>query len=250
MRTRTGRTLPLVAALALAGGCLPYTVGSTARTVAAHETTRSTSWYFIPNAVKLPEDSIAGPLAGTTLQFRHGLDARSDLGLLVLPGGVAADYKRRFDDGDGSRALAYIVGGGIVNGGAHFMMQATLVASGREDATLAPYGGLRAIHVLPISEGAVRDRPTIGAFGGVEIGDAEFTIRPELGVYYDRSALGLRRGDLILVPAITLARGRRPARASSTPGVRGGAFPRPVVEPPPGMPGVVSPRAQVLRPRP
>jgi hypothetical protein len=72
-----------------------------------------------------------------------------------------------------------------------------------------PYGGLRAIHVVPITQGAVRDQPTIGLFGGLQIGDADFTIRPELGVFYDHSALGLRHGDVIFVPALTLQRGRR-----------------------------------------
>ena len=205
--------------------CLPYTVGSTARTVPAHETTRSTSWYYIPNAIKIPGDSIAGPLAGSNFEYRRGLDARSDLGLRLMPGGVAVDFKRRIDDDvTGTRtAFAYIAGAGIVNGGEHFMMQATLVASGREDAAVVPYGGLRAIHVLPISQGAVTDKPTIGVFGGVQLGDSEFTIRPELGVFYDRSALGLRRGDLILVPAITLKRGPRRDRF-----VNGDRRPQPV----------------------
>ncbi len=202
--------------LTLGSGCLPYTVGSTARTVAPHETTRSTSWYFIPNAVKLPEDSVAGPLAGTNVQFRHGLDERSDFGLIILPGGVAADYKRRIDAPGARTAVSYILGGGIVNGGEHMMLQASLVASGAEEGTLVPYGGLRAIHVLPISSEAVHDRPTIGAFGGFQIGDADFTIRPELGVFYDHSALGLRRGDIIFVPAITLARGRRSDRVAAS----------------------------------
>ena len=192
-------------------GCLPYTVGSTARTVPAHETTRSTMWYYIPNAIKQPGDSIAVPLAGSNLEYRHGLDARADFGLRVMPGGVAVDYKRRLDDDlTGTRtAVAFSLGGGIVNSGEHLMLQATLIASGREDASLTPYGGLRAIHVLPISQGAVSDRPTIGLFGGLELGDEQFTIRPELGVFYDHSALGLRRGDVIFVPAVTLKRGRR-----------------------------------------
>jgi hypothetical protein len=193
--------------------CLPYTVGSTAQTVPAHETTRNTSWYYIPNAVKTPGDSVAGPLAGSNFEYRHGIDHRSDFGLRLMPGGVAADYKRRIDgDGTGSStrfAVAYSAGAGIVNGGQHFMMQGTLLASGRDDAFMVPYGGLRAIHVLPISQGAVTDKPTIGAFGGLQLGDAQFSIRPELGIYYDHPALGLRRGDLIFVPAITLGRGSR-----------------------------------------
>jgi hypothetical protein len=187
-------------------------MGSTARTVPAHQTTRSTQWYYIPNAVRIPGDSIAGPLAGSNLEFRHGLDSRTDVGILIMPAsGVALDYKRRIDnDQTGTRtAVSYSVGGGVVNGGEHVMMQASLVASGREDVPLVPYGGLRAIHVLPISAGAVSDRPTLGAFGGLQLGDADFTIRPELGVFYDHSALGLRRGDVIFVPAITLQLGRR-----------------------------------------
>ena len=192
--------------------CLPYTVGSTARTVPAHETTRSTQWYYIPKAVRVPGDSNAGPLAGTNFEFRHGLDSRRDVGVLLMPAsGVAVDFKQRIDDDlTGTRtAISYSIGGGIVNGGEHVMMQATLIASGRVDASLVPYGGLRAIHVLPIAQGAVSDKPTIGAFGGFELGDADFTIRPELGVFYDHSALGLRRGDVIFVPALTLKRGRR-----------------------------------------
>jgi hypothetical protein len=212
MRSLIRRIVTASPALLLAlHACLPYTVGSTARTVPAHETTRSTSWYYIPNAVRMPGDSIAGALAGSNLEYRHGLDARSDFGLRLMPGGVGVDYKRRLDDDvTGTRpAYAYSAGGGIVNGGEHLMMQATLVASGREDAAVVPYGGLRAIHVLPITQGAVSDKPTIGVFGGVQVGDDQFTIRPELGVFYDHSALGLRRGDLILVPAITLKRGPR-----------------------------------------
>lgn len=191
--------------------CIPYTVGSTARTVPVHQTTRSTSWYYIPNAISTPGDSVASPLAGSNLEYRHGVDARSDVGLRLMPGGASVDFKRRLDnDLTGTRtAFAYIAGGGIVNGGEHFMLQGTLVASGREDASVVPYGGIRAIHVMPISQGAVSDKPTIGVFGGVQLGDAQFTIRPELGVFYDHSALGLRQGDLIIVPAITLKRGPR-----------------------------------------
>lgn len=191
--------------------CIPYTVGSTARTVPVHETTRSTSWYYIPNAIKVPGDSISGPLAGSNLEYRHGVDPRSDFGLRLMPGGAAVDFKRRLDsDMTGTRtAFAYIAGGGIVNGGEHFMLQGTFVVSGREDVPVVPYGGIRAIHVMPIAQGAVSDKPTIGVFGGVQLGDTHFTIRPELGVFYDHSALGLRQGDLIIVPAITLKRGPR-----------------------------------------
>ena len=218
MRTLIRRVIaasPVVFAATTA--CLPYTVGTTAQTVPARETTRSTSWYFIPNAIKVPGDSVAGPLAGSNLEYRRGLDQRSDFGLRLLPGGVTADYKRRLnsDLSGAGTAFAYSAGGGIVNGGEHLMLQATLIASGREDASLVPYGGIRAMHVVPITQGAVTDKPTLGVFAGVQIGDAEFAIRPELGVFYDHSALGLRSRDLIFVPAITLRRAPRRHQAEA-----------------------------------
>jgi hypothetical protein len=197
--------------LFLLSSCLPYTVGTTARTVPVNETTNSTSYYFIPNAVKSPHDTIAVPLAGADYEMRFGIDSRSDVGGRILPGGVAIDYKRRIDSdvtGTGT-AVAYMIGGGIVNGGEHFMLQATLIASAREDVPVAPFGGLRAIQVMPISEGAVSDKPTIGAFGGAQVGNRYFTLRPELGIFYDHSALGVRKRDVIFVPAITIQRRRR-----------------------------------------
>jgi hypothetical protein len=45
-------------------------------------------------------------------------------------------------------------------------------------------------------------------FGGLQMGNQWFSVRPELGVFYDHSALGVRKGDLLLVPALTLMRGR------------------------------------------
>jgi hypothetical protein len=179
--------------------------------VPAGQTTSSSSWYFIPNAFKHPGDTIATPLAGVDKEWRHGLDQRSDVGVRITSGaGAVVNYKQRFRDYDkGGPALAYMVGGGIVNAGEHAHLEATLIASGNEQASVMPFGGVRAMQVIPITTGAVNDSPTIGAFGGVQFGDAAFTIRPELGVFYDRSALGVRSASFIVVPAITLQRGRR-----------------------------------------
>jgi hypothetical protein len=191
--------------------CLPYTVGTSAQTVPANETTHSASYYFMPNALKEPGDSVATPLSGADYEWRHGLDAHSDVAFRILPAGVTTSYKRRFgaDTSHAGSARAFSVGAGIVNGGQHFLMEATLMASGREDGALfVPYYGVRAMHVVPMSEGAVSDRPTVGAFGGLQIGSRWFSVRPELGVFYDHSALGVRSGDLLLVPAITVMRGR------------------------------------------
>lgn len=201
----------------VASACVPYTVGTTAETVPRGETTRATSWYFIPNAVKTPGDTAAVPLFGADLEFRHGLDDRSDVGVRLLPAGVAVNYKRRVG-GDTSRtrpALAYMAGAGIVNAGEHAHFEATLVASGGRNGSLTPYGGLRAMQVVPITRGAVHDSPTIGLFGGLRIGNDDFVVSPEIGVFYDRSALDVRNADVIIVPAVTLergpgTRGRRP----------------------------------------
>ena len=211
MRT-THRLFAVVALFGLFGpsACLPYTVGSTAQTVPAGRTTSSTTWYFIPNAFKEPGDTMATPLAGSDMEWRQGVDARSDVGVRITPGaGAIVNSKHRFhDEGNGAPALAYMVGTGIVNAGEHMHLEATLIASGDEQASAMPFGGMRAMQVIPITQGAVHDSPTLGAFGGVQLGDASFTIRPELGVYYDRSALGVRSARVIFVPAITIQRNR------------------------------------------
>jgi hypothetical protein len=216
-----------VASVLLAGatGCLPYTVGSTAQTVPAGQTTGASSYYFVPNAYKRPEDTLATPMAGVDREWRHGLDSRSDLGLRLTSGlGAVINYKRRFRDyGDGGPAVAYMVGGGIVNAGLHAHFEGTVVASGDERASLVPFGGVRAMQVFPISAGAVHDLPTLGAFGGVQLGDHGFTLRPELGVFYDQSALRVRSGNFIIVPAITIQRasGNRDARIVRRPEMQG-----------------------------
>jgi hypothetical protein len=67
-----------------------------------------------------------------------------------------------------------------------------------------PYYGLRVMQVVPISENGVRDRPTAGGFLGVRFGSADFGISPEVGVFYDHSALGVRKSDVVIVPAISV----------------------------------------------
>ena len=58
--------------------------------------------------------------------------------------------------------------------------------------------------MAPLSKGAVGDSPTAGGFLGLRIGTERFGVSPEVGVFYDRSALGLRSRDVIVVPAIVL----------------------------------------------
>ena len=51
-----------------------------------------------------------------------------------------------------------------------------------------------------MSTTAVKDPPTIGLFGGLEAGGRNRGVFPELDVFYDRSALGLRSNDFVVVP--------------------------------------------------
>ncbi|HEX5870419.1 MAG TPA: hypothetical protein VFY65_08390 [Longimicrobium sp.] len=205
------RHLPALAALLCAGACIPYATGTTAVPTPAGEMVPSVSVYFIPGGVeRLSEDSVGGgSYFGIDSEVRIGLDDRSDLGIRT-PGwtGLVLNYKHRIDGRPGAdgTALAYMVGAGIVNAGEHAHVEASLLASGRpagERAKVTPYGGLKAMHVLPMVEGAVSDDPTVGAFAGLRIGTAAFAITLELAVFYDRSALGLRDRDWIIVPSFT-----------------------------------------------
>jgi hypothetical protein len=206
-------------ALGLTTGCLPYTVGSTAQTVPAGETVRSSIVYYIPDAIDLKGDSVAGPMRGSDLELRYGLGEKSDLGFRV-PGGSGAvfTYKRRLTQSAApeSSAVAIMAGGGFVNFGEHAETELTLLASGRQSSdVLTPYGGLRVMQVFPLSRTAVHDTPTAGGFIGMRLQLGDIDVSPELGVYYDHSALGLRSRNYIVVPGVSVSprRSRPPHRA-------------------------------------
>ena len=195
------------AALCLATGCLPYTVGSTAQTAPAHESQRTTTWYSIPNAVDILGDSVTAPIFGVDAEWRAGLDDRSDVGIRIPSGsGVVATYKRRLlgEAKPDAAALAVMGGAGLVNWGEHAHVELTVMGSGRTRRALTPYGGLRVMQVAPLARGAVHDSPTAGGFLGLRIGTSTFGISPEVGVFYDRSALDLRQRSVIVVPAISV----------------------------------------------
>jgi len=202
--------LALVLGLVLTKACIPYTVGTTAATVPVGERTKTTSYYFIPNGLKQPEDTMGAPISGMDHEWRFGVGPRSDVGFRIPPGGAVVNYKSRVADAaPGQPAVAYMVGGGLVNWGEHLHLEATLIASGDPLATLTPFGGARAMQVVPITTGAVKDSPSLGLFGGAQISGGGMTLRPELGIYYDRSALKMRQGNVIFVPAVTVQRRRR-----------------------------------------
>lgn len=194
----------------VATGCLPYAVGSTARTVPAGQKTRTTTAFIIPNGFENKTDSVAATIPGLDAEIRYGIDATSDFGVRIPSwSGVVVNYKRRLDDvpsstrADSGIAVSALAGAGFVNWGQHLHFELSVLASGREDRKAVPYGGLRVMQIAPMSSSAVSDRPTAGAFLGWRIGSRELGIAPEIGVFYDHSALHIRHGDVIVVPSIT-----------------------------------------------
>ena len=216
----TARLALATLTITLATGCLPSIVGSTAQTVPAGETTRTGIVYYIPDAVDL-DQAVAGPMRGSDVEIRYGLDDKSDLGFRVPAySGAVFTYKRRIAgtaDPD-SAAMSVMAGGGFVNFGEHAETELTFLASGREaGGVVTPYGGLRVMQVVPMSRSAVHDTPTAGGFIGMRMRFGDVDVSPELGVYYDRSALGLRSTNYIIVPGVSLSPRRarplhRPAR--------------------------------------
>ena len=204
------RLIALLAVL-LSSGCISYSVGTTARPVPKGEFQPNLLVYAVPNGI---EDLVEGDggtdtslaYAAADFEGRWGLSDRSDLGLRVpSASGAIVNYKRLLSGvNDPQRvAVATLVGAGVVNLGNHAYFEAGLIASGREDDHI-PYGGAKAMHVLPLTSGAVSDSPTVGVFGGVRFRvGTNFSISPELGVYYDEPALGLRDHNVLFIPSVS-----------------------------------------------
>ena len=197
--------------IALAGilltGCLPYTVGSTARPTPKGEMQQTGTLFAIPGALESEYDSVSVPMRGADVEVRFGIDEHSDIGLRIPSlSGAVVNYKRRLDGAsdDPGVAVAVMAGAGFVNMGEHALGELTFLISGDHRRTWVPYGGLRGMHVLPLSRYAVTDQPTIGGFLGLRIGESDFGVSPEIGVYYDPSALELRERRWIIVPAVSI----------------------------------------------
>ena len=194
-------------------GCIPYTVGSTARPVPKGEKTSTRSTFVLP--------SIGDTTLGTArshlmidYEKRWGIDGRSDAGFRATGGGIIVNYKRLLSDSSSIYDIAVMPGTGFVNLGEHAYFETTLIASkrprnaaasgGKNPSNVLPYFGLRVMQVAPLNSQAVHDRPTAGGFLGVRFGSTDFGVSPEIGVFYDHSALGVRKNDLVIVPAISV----------------------------------------------
>lgn len=204
----TARALALLGVLA--SGCIPYTVGSTAQTVPEGQTITAESFYIIPNVV-YGSDTLPAPLRGVDFETRHGITDHSDIGFRVSGAGLIASYKERLGyDSDPKRAaVAVMTSAGWVNSGQQLYGDFTLIASGREDARLTPYGGIRGMAYAAIARSNIRDYPHAGAFVGARVGDRTFMMSPEVGVFYDRRNFGTQRNRIMIVPGLTIQRGRR-----------------------------------------
>jgi hypothetical protein len=200
----------------LVAACIPYTVGTTAQPLRAGQNSTSMSTFVMPSIGGL-ESSRSASFLAVDFERRFGLDDRSDLGVRVPSGsGLIVNYKRLLTDSSKGTQVAVMPGAGFVNLGEHAHFELTLLASARErppvvtgvDTTLrptfVPYAGIRVMQVAPLAQGAAHDLPTAGAFLGVKIGGTDFGISPEIGFFYDHSTLGVRRGDLVVVPAISV----------------------------------------------
>lgn len=204
------RSVPaVVAALLLVcnAGCIPLTVGSTARPVSVGRTENTMSVYVVPNSFEDSVNQRSYPRYGVDAEARFGFDDHSDIGVRIPNfSGIVANYKRRLDNVSNApgAATAFMVGGGLLNWGDHAHLEATLITSAADNDRFTPYGGVRAMQVIPISQGAVHDSPTIGGFLGARIGSLAAGISPEVGIFYDRSALRIHKGNVLVVPAISV----------------------------------------------
>jgi hypothetical protein len=206
MDTPTRRLASAIASatLLVATSCIPYSVASTADPTPPGQTEPTAIWFAIPNGASALGDTTDRPIFGADAEVRFGLDDRSDAGVrLTSASGIVATYKRRLDAPSGTDRAAFAAqaGLGFVNMGSHAHFELTLLASARQ-RMLTPYGGLRAMQVAPLNKSAVHDEPSLGGFFGVRIGERNMAFSPEVAVYYDRSALGLRKNNIIVVPAI------------------------------------------------
>jgi hypothetical protein len=189
-----------------ATACVPHTVATTAQPVPVGETAPVLIWYSITNGIEVSRDTGSIAWVGIDAEARVGVTDRADIGIRIPSAtGLVVNYKYRLSSNPDRHAAAIAImgGGGLVNWGNHVHFEATLLASGHQ-SLLTPYGGLRVAQVLPLSSEAPSDSPTAGGFFGLRIGKEQLGVSAEVGVFYDRSALGVRSSNVIVVPALVL----------------------------------------------
>lgn len=197
------------ASLLCSSACLPYALGSTAQTVAPQQTRTTATLWFMPNGIALRDsaNSDGHTIPGVDAEVRLGINDHADFGIRVpSASGIVLSYRRRVAGAPhpDSAAISWQIGGGVVNLGEHALIEAGLLASGPTRDGVTWYGAARILQVAPLSSGAVHDQPSIGATIGAEIRVGDGGVLPELSIYHDPSALGIRRSQFIFVPAVSL----------------------------------------------
>ncbi|MDZ7631418.1 MAG: hypothetical protein U5K74_08740 [Gemmatimonadaceae bacterium] len=157
--------------------------------------------------------------------IRFGVDDRTDIGFRIATySGFMVTWKRQLTRADTSKftenraRTALMLGGGLVNAGEHAALEATLISSSRWSAAGQWYAAARAIQVFPITNSAREDDPVVGLAIGHLFGDPQSSIGPEIGIYYDRSTLGLNTNRILVIPSLVVRGqslfgfGRRAAR--------------------------------------
>jgi hypothetical protein len=203
--------------IALLTGCISYTVGMGAETTPVGERTVTNSVNVVPGTINTESGTAPTRRPSVDTDIRFGIDNRTDIGFRVATySGVMLTWKRQLGKIDSSsvpenrRHSALMLGGGLINLGEHASFEATLITSGKWTAAGQWYGAARVIQVLPLSPEAPHDDPVVGFSIGHLFGDRSSSIGPEIGVYYDRSTLGLNTNRIIVVPAVVYRRGGLP----------------------------------------
>lgn len=201
--------LPLLACTLLTG-CISYTVGQGAETAPQGERVSSSSVSVVPGTLN---DEIPTRRPSVDTEIRQGVGPRTDIGFRIATwSGFMVTWKRQLTRADSSARqenrprTSIMLGGGILNLGEHAGLEATLLSSGKWSQFGQLYGAIRAVQVIPITRTARQDDPVIGASVGYLIGDRAYSIGPELGVYYDRSVLGLNTNRILVIPSVVVRR--------------------------------------------
>ena len=218
MAKRILRTTCIGAAvLSLLTGCISYTVGMGAETTPVGERSTTSSVNVVPGTIKDMSNTVPTRRPSIDTDIRFGIDERTDIGFRVATySGFMLTWKRQLSAVDSTstpenrRRTALMLGGGLLNLGEHAGFEATLITSGKWTSAGQWYGALRAIQVVPLSREAPQDDPVVGFSIGHLFGDRNKSIGPEIGVYYDRSVLGLNTNRIIVVPSIVIRRGGIP----------------------------------------
>jgi hypothetical protein len=185
--------------------------------------------YVIASVITNGGERFGDPERGPTSSYlamdsevRFGISNESDIGIRIPSlSGIVVNYKRRHrgQAHPDSSGVATMWGGGFINGGHHAHVEATMVWSGARRGAAIPYAGARLMQAIPVHAEAAADDPTTGVFLGLALGTLDFSIAPEIAVYYDRSVLGLRDSPWMLIPTISI-------RDLPLPALFGPRFPR------------------------